>query len=183
MPKRILRYFLQGLLYIVPITVTVYVIWFIFKAIDGIIPVDVPGLGFVIIVVGITLVGYLGPLFLTKPFIGYAEQWIEKTPLVKLIYGSVKDLISAFVDNKKRFNKPVLVKMNKESGIYKLGFITQKDLTQLGMGPEFVAVYLPHSYNFSGNVFVVPAVNVKELEASSSEVMKFIVSGGVSGLD
>jgi len=183
MAKTFLRYFLQGLLYIVPITVTVYVVYFIFQAIDGIIPIDIPGLGFVTIILVITAVGYLGPRLFTKPFVGFIEQWIEKTPLVKLIYGSVKDLIAAFVDNKKRFSKPVIVKMNKDAELYKLGFVTQKDLSELGMGAEFVAVYLPHSYNFSGNVFIVPQENVRELNVPSSEVMKFIVSGGVTGID
>ncbi len=183
MGKRLLRYCLQGLLYIVPMTVTIYVLYFIFKAIDGIIPIDIPGLGFVIIIVVITLVGYLSPIFLNKPFVDFIEHWIEKTPLVKLIYGSVKDLIAAFVDNKKRFSKPVIVKMNKDAEVYKLGFVTQKDLSELGMGPEFVAVYLPHSYNFSGNVFIVPVENVRELNVPSSEVMKFIVSGGVTEVE
>ncbi len=183
MAKRLLRYFLQGLLYIVPITVTLYVIYFIFRAIDGIIPVDIPGLGFFIIIVFITLMGYIGPLFLNKPFVDFIEHWIEKTPLVKLIYGSVKDLIAAFVDNKKRFNKPVIVQMNKDAEIFKLGFVTQDDLSEMGIGSEFVAVYLPHSYNFSGNVFIVPKKNVRELDAPSSEVMKFIVSGGVTEVD
>lgn len=181
--KRLFRYFLQGLLYIVPITVTLYVLYFIFHTIDGIIPVKIPGLGFLIIIVVITIVGYLGPLFFTKPFVGYIEQWIEKTPLVKLIYTSVKDLIAAFVDNKKRFNKPVMVKLHKDSELYKLGFVTQKDLAELGMGAEFVAVYLPHSYNFSGNLFIVPSANVRELDIPSSEVMKFIVSGGVTEME
>ena len=104
-------------------------------------------------------------------------------PLIKTIYESVTDLLSAFVGNKKKFNVPVMVKMNKESDIYKLGFLTREDLSQLGIPNTYVAVYLPHSYNFSGNMFVVPSTQVTTLNLPSSEVMKFIVSGGVIDID
>ena len=101
-------------------------------------------------------------------------------PLVSLIYFSIKDLIAAFVGDKKKFNQPVLVILNRESGIRKLGFITQTDLTYLHQS-DAVMVYCPHSYAFSGELYIVPAENVKLLSLSSAEAMKLIVSGGVSG--
>ncbi len=90
--------------------------------------------------------------------------------------------MSAFVGKDKKFTEPVLVKVNKDSDLEKLGFITQHDLTELGIEAGKVAVYLPHSYNFSGNLFIVPSANVKPLNVNSAEVMKFIVSAGVTSI-
>lgn len=181
--KRIFRYFLQGLLYIGPIFVILYIVYWIFIKIDGLLPFKVPGLGFVVIFAFITLVGYFGNTIIAKPLVWYFKKIIDRVPLIKTIYESVTDLLSAFVGNKKKFNVPVMVKMNKESDIYKLGFLTREDLSQLGISNTYVAVYLPHSYNFSGNMFVVPSTQVTTLNLPSSEVMKFIVSGGVIDID
>lgn len=189
--KKILRYFLQGALYIVPVTVTIYVVYKIFNFFDSffddllnpVIGGKIPGVGLLILIVTLTVAGYIGSRFISNTVFSYIEEQLEKLPLVKLIYGSVKDLVSAFVGNKKRFGKPVMVKMNEQSEIYKLGFITQRDLSEMNIESGFVAVYFPHSYAFSGNLFIVPERNVRELEASSSETMKFIVSGGVTEVD
>ncbi len=187
MAKRLLRYFFQGLLYVVPIAVTIYVVISVFRFFDGffddVIPEKIPGLGILILLVAITVAGYIGSRFISTTVLSFVDEQVEKVPLVKLIYGSVKDLISAFVGEKQRFGKPVMVKMNELSEVYKLGFITQKDLTELNIQSGFVAVYFPHSYAFSGNLFIVPEKNVRELEAPSSEIMKFIVSGGVTEVD
>ncbi|MDA0713786.1 MAG: DUF502 domain-containing protein, partial [Bacteroidetes bacterium] len=107
----------------------------------------------------------------------------ERIPLIKTLYTSVSDLLSAFVGDKRRFNRPVLVKLTKMADIEKLGFITSEDLSELGIDGGRIAVYLPHSYAFSGNLFIVPAENVTPLDANAAEVMKFIVSGGVAEVD
>ena len=177
--KKIVGYFLQGLLYTVPIAITIYIIYQLFLSIDDIIPVDKPGLGILILFSGITVLGFLGSTIIAQPIIAYFTKFIEKAPLVKTIYSSIKDLVSAFVGKKKRFDRPVLVKVNKDSNLEKLGFITQNDLRNFGIEGDKVAVYLPHSYAFSGNLFVISKENVTPINASSADVMKFIVSGGV----
>lgn len=179
--KRLFKYFLRGLLFLVPITLTLYIIIGSIQWLDNLIPLKVPMLGLVIILSIITIFGYLGTTLLAKPFFDLFEEVLIRVPFVNLIYTSLKDLMGAFVGDKKKFNKPILVLMNKESKVYKMGFITQKDLTALNL-PGMVAVYLPHSYNFSGNLFFVPAESILPIEVSSSEAMKFIVSGGVSGI-
>jgi uncharacterized membrane protein len=179
---RIFRYFFRGILFLVPLALTIYIIIQSIKWLDGLIPVKVPGLGLLIILVTITLFGYLGSTLLIKPFFDLLEKLIIKLPLANIIYTSLKDLMMAFVGDKRKFSQAVLVVMNADSGIHKLGFITQADLSHLGM-PGKVAVYLPHSYNFSGNLFVVPRENVVPVNAPGADVMKFIVSGGVAGLD
>jgi uncharacterized membrane protein len=105
---------------------------------------------------------------------------MQKIPLVKLIYSAVKDLLGAFVGDKKKFNKPVLVRLNKENSLYQIGFITQSDLTDLGL-TDMVVVYFPHSYAFSGYHYFVPKESIKPLDIPGPTAMKFIVSGGVSG--
>ena len=189
--KRIIGFFFQGVLFTVPIAVTLFVIYKIFILVDGILspiinevlPFQIPGLGLLIILGLLTFFGFLGSTIIMKPIFSYFERLVEKAPLAKIIYSAVKDLLQAFVGNKKSFDKPVLVKLEKDSDVQKLGFITRDDLTELGLDRDYVAVYLPHSYAFSGNQFIVPRENVTPLQVSAATVMKFIVSGGVTKLD
>ncbi len=193
--KKLLNYFFQGLLVIVPITVTFIVIYKVIIWIDDLLPfkvpvhipgfadVDVPGLGILTIIIGITLFGYFASHLVANPFFLFVERLLERTPLLKLIYTSVKDLIEAFVGEKKRFNQPVLVTVNKQSNVQRIGFITQNDLTQLGLSGNKMAVYLPFSYGFNGQLVIVPAENVEKIDASGTEMMKFVISGGVTDVD
>ena len=180
--KRALNFFLRGLLFLVPVALTIYIFVVSIQWLDGLVPVKVPGLGLLIIITGITLFGYLGSTLLVKPFFDLLEEILAKVPFVNLVYTSIKDLIGAFVGDKKKFNQAVIITMDNDPGVQKLGFITQDDLTNIGL-PDSVAVYCPHSYNFSGNLFIVPRRNVTIIEhVSSADFMKFVVSGGVSGL-
>lgn len=178
--KKILGYFLRGALLTVPLAGTLYVIYKIFEIIDGILPFDIPGLGLLTLIVFLTIVGYAGGYIIGQPVILYFQRLLNKAPLIKTIYTAIKDLLSAFVGNEKKFDRPVLVKLNRDSNVEKLGFITRDDLTSLGIESGKVAVYLPHSYAFSGNLFIVPRENIRPVDASSADVMKFIISGGVS---
>jgi len=186
--KRAFNNFLQGLLYVAPIGATVFIIFISFRFIDSntndlleeLFGLRIPGLGILVTITLISLIGAFGKTILAKPLISVLDSIFEKLPLIKVIYSSTKDFMEAFVGQKKKFSKAVLVRMNKDTDIYKLGFITQNDLTNLGIKDGYVAVYLPHSYNFSGNLFVVPAENVVPINAASTEIMKFIVSGGIT---
>ena len=141
---------------------------------------------FIIIGVALLLIffmGMLGSSIILKPMFSLFDNALEHTPFVKTIYSSIKDLLSAFVGSKKRFNKPVLVTINKENNIQQLGFITKEDLSEISLQKGNVAVYVPLSYSFSGNLLIVPVDHVSPVNASSTEVMKFIVSGGVTDID
>lgn len=179
--KKLIGHFLRGLLLLAPIAITVYVVYKIIQGIDQLVPNEYPGLGLAIFVVGITLIGYISTTLVFKPIFNSFEKLITQTPLVKIIYSSIKDLFSAVVSEKKKFNKPVLVLLKKEFSMYKLGFITQNDLKEFGL-QNMVAVYLPHSYAWSGNLFIVPKENVTPLNISSTDALKFIISGGVTEL-
>jgi uncharacterized membrane protein len=185
--KKIIRYFVQGTLIIVPLAITVFVIakiigWIhsLFDRVGIIVnPVADPYivLGSVILIIFLT--GLLASTFLVKPLLLLFEGMIEKAPLVKIIYSSIKDFLSAFVGMEKRFNKPVLVKSSADGDTLQMGFVTQSALHELGLN-EMVAVYLPISYAFSGRLIIVPKGNVTPINISASEAMKFIISGGVS---
>ncbi|MEG2336577.1 MAG: DUF502 domain-containing protein, partial [Bacteroidales bacterium] len=181
-------YFFRGLFFIAPIFVTIYIFWLLFTWVDDFahsllevlhIPA-IPGMGILLTVVVVTLIGYLGGSIIIRPLLTWLDSQIVKLPFIKLIYTSIKDLMSAFVGKKKKFTEAVMVKASKESDLYKLGFITQTDLAFLGLSEKMVAVYLPHSYAFSGNLWLVPAENITPVQANAADVMKFIVSGGVA---
>jgi uncharacterized membrane protein len=173
------RYFFNGLLFLVPIVASVYIVYAVFVAVDGLLGIPVPGAGFVITLLMITIIGFLASNFLTRWLFRLTEKIFERLPLVKILYTSIRDLIDAFVGDKKRFDKPVLVKV-AGGGAKILGFITRVDLAFLGQ-TDHVAVYFPQSYNFAGNLLICPAADVQPVEADSGDVMTFIVSGGVTG--
>jgi uncharacterized membrane protein len=177
---RILRYFFSGTLFIVPILATAYFIFISFTWLDDRLNLPYPGLGFIIILTVITLIGYLSTNFLFKTLGGWFDRGMNRIPLVKIIYSTVRDLLGAVVGDKRKFNKPVLVRINKDNEIFQLGFVTQSDLSELGLN-EMVVVYFPHSYAISGIHYFVPRANIKPLNISGPTAMKFIVSGGVSG--
>ncbi len=188
--KKIVNYFLQGLLYIAPFGVTAYIIYLIFHFVDNLLHdaiykylnIDIPGLGLILIFFFLVIVGIVGQSIIARPFRILFQRLLEKAPLVKLIYSAMNDLFSAFVGKEKKFNKPVLVLVNPISNLEKMGFLTEEDLSKLNE-TEKVAVYFPHSYNFSGELFIVPKAQVRPLDMNPAVAMKFIVSGGVSGMN
>jgi uncharacterized membrane protein len=177
--KRLVTYFLRGLVLTVPIAVTVAVSWWIFTNIDGWLGLSIPGAGFVITIAAITIIGFLGTNFLWNQAVEWLEHLLERLPFVRILYTSTKDLLNAFVGEKRRFDAPVLVALSADGAVRTFGFITQKSLTDLGLKDD-VAVYFPQSYNFAGQLVVVPASRVTRIDAPSSDVLAFIVSGGVT---
>ncbi len=187
--KRILSYFVRGLVLVAPLYATALIIWTGIDFLDNIIPINIPisgnqtvympGLGGLIIVFGIILLGFFFSTVVPQSFLKLAESIMRRIPLVSLIYYSIKDLILAFVGDKKKFNQPVLVTMYKDTGIKKIGFITQTDLSHLNI-QNHVAVYMPLSYSLSGELFIVPVENLSVIESSATDVMKMVISGGVS---
>jgi uncharacterized membrane protein len=188
--KKFLGYFIRGLLFVAPVGFTILILYNAFDFVDSLVrirfsldsanqEVFIPGLGFFIVIAGTALIGFVFSRLLPQTIQNYIENGIGNLPFVKIFYSAFKDLISAFVGDKKKFKTAVLVTINKESNIKKLGFLTQSELDFLEL-PDYVMVYCPHSYAFSGEMFIVPREQVKVLHISSAEAMKMIVSGGVS---
>lgn len=178
--KKLTRYFFEGLIVLLPSAATIYFVYLIFTKIDGLFEFKIPGLGFLLTIGLIFAVGFIASNILTRGIIGLLHDLFSRLPLVKIIYNSIKDLIEAFVGDKKKFNKPVLVKTSKDSNVELLGFITEEDLSMLGEKNK-AAVYIPQAYNFAGNLIIVPSSQVKLVNAGADEMMKFIVTGGLSG--
>jgi uncharacterized membrane protein len=177
--KQLISYFLKGLLVFVPAALTILVIFWAVQKIDTLLKVPIPGLGIIVIITGITLIGFLASNYLGHKFFDFIDRLFARVPVVKMLYSSVRDLISAFAGERKSFDKPVIVELIA-GGPKAIGFITQEDLTFLSLAGN-VAVYFPQSYNFAGSVLIFPVERVSLLNIDSSKAMAFVVSGGVSG--
>jgi uncharacterized membrane protein len=178
--KRLLAYFLRGLVLLAPLAVTLYVCVLVFLTIDGWLGLPVPGAGFLAAIALVTLVGFLASTLFERgltALLGLVERALLRLPFVRLLYTSTKDLLNAFVGERRRFDRPVRVSVG---GVTLLGFVTADSLARFGL-EDHVAVYLPQSYNFAGNLVLVPTAAVAPVTAESSDVMAFIVSGGVTG--
>ena len=189
--KKIVKYFLRGLLYTVPLAVTgAFAIW-AFNKIEAIIPtlmprmmnempVVFPGIGIILIFLIIVCIGFIGSLIIKTPINSFFRKLLKKAPILETVYSSVKDIMNTFVGKKKGFDHPVLIKIYENSTIERIGFITQDDLSSLNIKKGKVLVYLPHSYAFSGQLFVVDKEYITQIDSSSAEIMKLIVSGGIT---
>ena len=176
--RKLLKHFLRGLLVTVPVALTAFIVWTVFRTIDGWLSIPIPGAGFIITIAAITFIGVLASNLVARQAITMFEELLRKLPFVRLLYSSSKDLLSAFVGEKRRFDAPVLVSLQPDGAVKALGFVTSESMEDFGL-TDYVAVYLPESYNFAGNLFVVPRSRIQRLERESAEVMAFIVSGGV----
>ncbi len=177
--KHLINYFLKGLLVFVPAALTVFAIVWIFTKLDGLLGLEIRGLGLVITLVFITLIGFLASNFVGKKFVALIDSLFTKLPLAKLLYSGIKDIIEAFAGEKKSFDSPAIVELTP-GGAKALGFITRDSLEFLSLS-DHVAVYFPQSYNFAGSLLLFPSERVMPVDVESSEAMAFVVSGGVSG--
>lgn len=189
----LLRYFAKGLLVVVPLGAAFFLVFWAFSSVDDALnlsetflvnptdgkPLYIPGIGILSVILIILFAGFIGTYLITEPIYNWFNRWINKLPVFKFIYGSIKDLTEAFVGDDKKLSEPVLVE--DAHGFKRIGFLTQKDMSAFGLEGE-VAVYFPLSYSFAGQVYIVKADKVKPLHISSAQAMKFIVSGGVSAI-
>lgn len=186
--RKVASYFLQGLLFITPIAVTVFVVvWFVnllddlfFPLVEGFLPWHIPGLGLIMAFVWLALLGYIIANLISRSAISWFDQLMQKAPLVKVIYFAVKDMINVFVEKSDKLGKPVKVLVQNDPVQYRFGFVTRSDMSEFGFDEKMISVYLPFSYGIMGNQLVVQKSDVEFLDISSADMMKFIVSGGVA---
>jgi uncharacterized membrane protein len=179
---RLLNYFLRGLVVVVPLALTLYVCVLIFTTIDSWLGLPVRGVGFLLTLVLITIVGFFASTFVTRSVINWLDTVLDKLPFVRLLYSSAKDMLNAFVGEKRRFDKPVMVSLSADGAVKVLAFLTSESLASLGVA-DHVTVYMPQSYGFAGHILVVPADRVQRINADAAEVMAFIISGGVTQVE
>ncbi len=180
--SRLLNYFLRGLVVVAPLAITVYVCFLVFTTIDGWLELPYPGVGFLVTIVLITLVGFLASSLIARGVFGFFDRVLERLPFVRLLYSSAKDMLNAFVGEKRRFDKPVLVSLSSDRAVKVLAFLTSDSLASLGIA-DHVTVYMPQSYGLAGHIIVVPADRVDRIDADAAEVMAFIISGGVTDVE
>jgi uncharacterized membrane protein len=188
--KNFISHFAQGLIVIAPTVITIFVFYRLFLFFNNtfhfpriVNPYLDPFIILVAIVLFIFLVGRLSATIFFTPVIMRSEKVVERVPFIRVVYSAVKDLFSAFIGNKKKFNRPVLVTIDKANDIKQIGFVTQTDLSSMSIGPDMISVYLPFSYGLNGKLIIVHKDSVQPLDASAAEAMKFIVSGGVTHVD
>ena len=192
--KKLFQYFLQGILIIAPVTITIYTIYWVVSSIDNLIPIFYTktedgryvvqnyGLGFLIIIAAICLIGYLSSFFIKLKMFSLFEAMMAKTPGIRFIYSTVKDFFEAFAGEKKKFNKPVLANID-DNDVWRVGFITQEEVKDFHF-TDYVAVYIPASYSIAGNVYLLPRSRVKPItNINATEAMKFAISGGVTHIE
>jgi uncharacterized membrane protein len=192
--KKLLQYFLQGMLLLAPVSISIYSLYFVVSSIDGMIPIFTHvdemgkvrvqnyGLGFMIIIAVVVVLGYISSFFITGRIVSFVDKIFQKTPGLKHIYSTTRDFLEAFAGDKKKFTHNVLANIDGHD-VWRVGFITKEDMTDFGM-KDYVAVYVPMAYSVAGNVYVVPKDRVREItNVTSAQSMKFAVSGGITELD
>jgi uncharacterized membrane protein len=187
--KKLTSYFFQGILYLAPISITIYVIYLIFDFSDNLLQEllsslfgrEIPGLGILIIIIFLTTLGYIGQTIIARPFKVFFYKVIHAIPLLELIYSAIKDFFSAFVGKDKKFNKPVRFKINPADQAYRIGFITNTNLKAM-KASKLIAVYVPFSYTFTGETYLVSRDAIVPIDIPATEVMKFLVAGGVADI-
>lgn len=177
--SRLLNYFLRGLVVVMPLALTIYVCVVIFTTIDSWLGLRIRGVGFLVTIALITLIGFLASSFVTRSLISTLDGLLDRLPFVRLLYSSAKDMLNAFVGEKKRFDKPVLVSVSADRAVKVVAFLTSDSLAALGAA-DSVTVYMPQSYGLAGHIIVVPADRVERIDADAAAVMAFIISGGVT---
>jgi len=179
--KKIVRYFVQGILVLAPITITGWLLYWLFEKVDGILRpyINIPGIGFIIIIVFVILIGWVSSTILMTSILNLFDYWLERTPGVKFIYSSTKDFFGAFAGNKKKFDKAVLINAFSDD-VWIIGFLTDAELAKFDMGAQHVSVYVPQAYNFAGQLYILPRSKVKRIgHLTSGDAMKYAVTGGV----
>lgn len=198
--KSLFQYFLQGLIILAPIAITVWTVTVLFTFVDSILPqlittffpglfsqsrlnpLRIPGFGFILVLVIVILVGYISSSFIIGRLVHVFDKVLERTPGIKVIYSTVRDFFEAFAGNKRKFTKSVLVSI-QSNDTWQIGFVTQQEVEQFGL-IEYVAVYVPKSYAFAGQLYFVKKESVRLLtDISSAEAMKFAISGGVTDIE
>ena len=179
--KLLFRYFMQGILILAPISITIYILYWLFDIIDGFLRpfVSVPGVGFLTIIGFIIFVGWVSSYFIMESVINFFDHWLERTPGIKLIYKSIKDFFRAFAGDKKKFTKAVLANVFNND-VWIVGFLTDDEMDKFNMEADMVAVYVPQAYNFAGQLYILPKDRVKPIEnITAGDVMTYTVTGGV----
>jgi len=179
--KVLLKYFLNGVLFLTPIMLTIVIVSKILSAWDKtagrIFPVEIPGLPLLISIVVIIIIGFVVSWWFSVKLVNYIDLLIKKVPVIQFIYSVIKDTLTSLLGEKKAFSKVAVIKV-PQTNMKMLGFVTSEDLSYIGF-KDHIAVYVMQSMQWAGVTLLVPKEDVEILEGVKMEdVMKFIVSAG-----
>ncbi len=196
--RRLRAYFLTGLLVLVPLVLTAYIIWNLFLAIDGILRGfihsfileqfgfsfgrrQIPGIGFAALIVIIIVTGLIARNYFGRKIVSFGDQVVDRIPLINRVYGAIKQISQAFFSAKREvFKKAVLFEYPRK-GIYSIGFYTQdtRGPVQSSVPEDVVSIFLPTTPNpTSGFLLFVPKTDVIDLDLTIEEALKLVISGG-----
>jgi len=180
--RKLLNLFLRGLLVVLPIALTIGILFWILGLLGNVLHLNNLSFGAIILYLAsgiavIILIGKVTEGVVAQQVISFREGVIEKAPGLSWIFGTTKDVTKAFVGKEKKFTKPVKVRITEYH--WRFGFLTQEDLADVGL-PQHCTVYLPMSYAITGELIVAKKIDVEPLDVDSGALMKFIVSGGVT---
>lgn len=208
MISRFTRVFFRGLMALLPIIITLYLIfilaWWAEETMRGILTIVLvdpeglgedeiaplvryyPGMGLVLAVLLIFLFGLLLNAYFVKRIYVHAESLMQRIPIIKSIYGASKDFLSYFTSmQRQKMNQVVLVRLpNTDKKL--LGLITRESFEDLpeGIGGEnHVAVYLPMSYQVGGYTLILPRDEVELVDMSIEDCLRFVLTAGIRGKD
>jgi len=192
--SRIRHYFIAGLLIILPLFVTFYLLFIIFRFIDGLsggfinsylqkyLGFSIPGAGFIVGIFFVLLVGFFTTHFLGKRIPSFFERWLLRFPFIRQVYPPAKQIIHFFVSKEKFSFRQVVMIEYPCKGIWSVGFITNEGFKEAEekTGQELLHVFIATTPGpFSGFLVLVPKKDVKFLDIPVEDGLKLIVSGGI----
>ncbi len=182
--KRIIKYFVNGLITLAPIFLTTFIIAKVFSFSDNLAGqflrrygIDIPGLGLLVALAIITVVGFLAASWFSNRIFRWIDRLFSEIPLVKIVYTIIKDTISSLTGEKRSFSKLAMIDLGNDMKV--LGFVTAEDLERFGLS-DHIAVYVQQSMQWAGNLVLVPREKVAILDIPVEEGMKFLVSAGIA---
>lgn len=180
--RKLGHYLFRGALIIAPFAITAVALRWLFILVDGMLSpvIDIPGLGFLTMLVIVAVVGWLSSFFFVERMFSVCDRWLEKTPGVQHIYTTVRDFCDSFVGNKARFQRTVLANVHADD-VWLVGFLTDENLAKFELGASHVAVYVPQSYNVGGQLYLVNRERIREIpQLAPAAALKYAVTGGAT---
>lgn len=183
--KFLTKNFFRGILFLAPITLTIYIVYTVFQSVDRLGnqifgawmgSKMLTGIGFLLTIALIILAGYLSSVWIGSTVFRWIEKLFRKSPFVRGIYSMIREILHFFWGDKKFFSKVVLVSF-PAAGYKKIGFVTQEAF--LGRDQNQVVVYLPNSFQIAGTMIIVPKENIEILDMKPEDALKLILSGGI----
>lgn len=171
------KYFIRGILILLPVVVTLYIVFSVLKVLNQmgsfLLPLKIPGVGVLLSIGIILVVGYLGSFYLGEKLLDKVEGLLKKAPGIGKLYSAIKDTIYSLIGDKKSFNKVVML---ERGGIKTLAFLTKEKCFLEG----HVVLYIPMAFQVSGYTVVVPREEVTEIDMEAEEALRFMLSAGIA---